>query len=864
MSFMADIRQILADAKPRGAIAPRGLTHPILLASFLVTGLTLGIRALGGWQTLELLTFDRMVQLRPASAPDPRLLVVTITDADIQRQQNWPLKDAVVAKLLKNLQRQHPRVIGLDIYRDLPMSPGTAELTAQITASNVISITLLGSEEEHRVPPPVGVPNTQVGFSDFVVDPDAVIRRCLLFAKTQDERFYSFALRLSLAYMGKSTPFHVQSNALKLGDALFPVLSPEAGGYQSLDDRGYQMLVDYRAVQPVARQVSLEQVLQGELPEDWVKDKIVLIGTTAMSAKDLFLTPHNKTQHHSPTTPGVLIHAQITSQILRAVLDGQALFWYWSEPWEMLWIGSWALLGGALAWKLRHPLHLLSSIGLAGIGLGGSCFGLFLGMGWVPLAPAAIALVGTTASILAYRLLHDAFHDPLTQLPNRTYFLRNLAKVSGPALLSTPAARRGGAIANSLEPNLALDAPKSERGFAVFSVGLNGFKTINDGLGHPVGDRLLIEMTRRLQTCLGQRDLLARVGGDEFAIVRYPVQGETEVATLAEMLRQQWRYPFLLGQQEVFISASVGVALNPGNLNYLPEEILQDAKTAMHQAKTLGKSGHQVFTSGMRQQRVTRLQLETDLHYALERQEFQLYYQPIVALTSGKIVGFEALIRWQHPRRGIVSPIYFIPAAESTDLIIPLGHWALAEACQQLCQWQKAYPQSPVLGMSVNLSGKQFSQAHLVEEVEQVLQQTGLAAQYLKLEITESVAMTDAETAIAMLVRLRGLNLQLSIDDFGTGYSSLSYLHRFPTSTIKVDRSFVGRMGRNNEENQIVQTIIMLGHNLGMDIVAEGIETPEQLALLRQLGCDYGQGYLFSKPMTAADIELLLGTQPQW
>ncbi len=873
----------------------RVFVHPVLLASLLVTGLTVGIRALGGWQSLELLTFDWMVQLRPETSTDPRLLVVTVTDADIQQQQNWPLQDAVVAKLLRNLQRHQPRVIGLDIYRDLPVPPGTTELTTQLTAPNVISVMLLGDGKD-QVPAPQKLPKSQVGFSDFVVDADASIRRGLLFANTPDDRAYSFALRVSLAYLGKSANFQVQPNALKIGDTLFPALSADAGGYQHLDDRGYQILLDYRSGLNVARQVTLAQVLRGDIPEAWVKDKIVLIGTTAASAKDLFLTPKNKMQRYSPTTPGVLLHAQITSQILGAVLDRQPLPWYWSDLWETLWIGAWSLIGGVVVWRWRHPLLLVGNTLLVGLALGGSCFALFLGMGWVPLVPAAIALIGTVSSLLTYRLLYSTFHDPLTQLPNRAYFLRACPQVVG-ATRSMPSQSFKQVVLSGMhrwsqshvrphspsgqppekpldgQADAAIVASETNRAekthslghhFAVLSIGLDEFKTINDSLGHPVGDQLLIEMTRRLQACLGKCDLLARVGGDEFAIVRYPITGEAEVTTLAETLQRQWSYPFLLGTQEVFVSASIGVALNQGNSGCVPEDILQDAKTAMHQAKTLGKSRHQVFASGMRQQRVTRLQLETDLHYALERQELQLHYQPIVCLLTGKIVGFEALTRWNHPSRGMVSPGYFIPIAESTDLIIPLGHWALETACQQLHQWQERYPQSPALGMSVNLSGKQFSQTHLVENVEKILQHTGLAAKHLKLEITESVAMTDAETAIAMLGRLRALHLQLSIDDFGTGYSSLSYLHRFPTSTIKVDRSFVGRMGQDNEENQIVQTIIMLGHNLGMDIVAEGIETPEQLALLRQLGCDYGQGYLFAKPLTVEGIEQLLDLQPQW
>ncbi len=865
--------------KRSGSVATLCMTHPTLWSSLLVTGLVVGVRAMGGWQPMELLTFDALVQLRTHLDPEPRLLIVAVTDEDIRRQQRWPLPDAVIAQALQNLQQQHPVVIGLDIYRDLPYPPGTSTLAAQLQARNVVSITSMG-DGDGQVPPPPGVPADQVGFSDFLVDTDAVIRRSLLFARSQKDRMYAFALRLSLAYLdagsvqGKAYPLQVQQNGLRIGAVEFPVLNPQSGGYQGLDDRGYQMLLDYRTDLARVHQVTLEQVLQNQVDPTWVNGKIVLIGTTAASAKDLFLTPLNKMQQQSPATPGIMVHAEITSQILGTVLDGRPTLWDWSEAEEILWIGAWAVLGGSIAWRCRHPLRLAGVTGVAGMGLTVTSVWLFGLGGWVPFGPAAIALVATTASLIVYRLLHDTFHDPLTQLPNRTMFLRYVHRAlmlrQLPPLLPGP---RTGAATGSAAGAPATSAPETG-GLAVLSIGLDGFKTINDSLGHDLGDQLLREMTRRLKLCLGAGDRLARVGGDEFAILwqlppplpEMPAATgmETTVFELADCLRNQWHLPFHLDNHEVFISASVGIALHDGKRDYPAKDLLRDAHTAMHQAKASGKSGHQLFVAGMRQRGVTRLQLETDLHYALERQEFCLYYQPIVALSTGRIVGFEALVRWQHPRRGLVFPGDFIPIAEATDLIIPLGHWAIQTACQQVCQWQRTCPQEPPLGISVNLSGKQFSQPDLVEEVEAILQQTQLPPQCLKLEITESVAMTDAESAIALLNRLRGLNLQLSIDDFGTGYSSLSYLHRFPTSTIKVDRSFVGRMGAGNEDNQIVQTIIMLGHNLGMDIVAEGIETPEQLALLRGLNCDYGQGYLFAKPLPAQAVPPFLQTQPQW
>ena len=537
----------------------------------------------------------------------------------------------------------------------------------------------------------------------------------------------------------------------------------------------------------------------------------------------------------------------MASQILGHVLDGAPLLWYWSEPGEMVWLWLWATVGGVLAWRFRHPASLVLMVTLAAGGLLCLCFGLLLMAGWVPIVPAAIALITATAGVVVYRLLYDAFHDALTGLPNRALFMKQLQWVSKHHQRLSLKREQG-------------DAPT----IAVLFLGLDGFKAINDSFGHRLGDQLLVATTARLKACLHPTDQLARVGGDEFAILRRNVQDPDEVTYLADQLQRQVTLPLLLNGQEVFSTASVGIVLGRSASDYEPEDILRDAHTAMHRAKASGKARHEVFVTGMRVQVMTRLQLETDLRHAIERQEFRLHYQPLISLQTGKIAGFEALVRWQHPIRGLVPPNDFIPVAEETDLIIPMGQWITHEACRQLRLWQEKFPRDEPLLVSVNLSGKQFSQPDLVERIEQALQETGLDGHSLKLEITESMAMTDVESTIALLQRLKALHLQLSIDDFGTGYSSLSYLHRFPTNTIKVDRSFVSRMGDESEDAHIVQTIIILGHNLGMDIVAEGVETMEQLASLRELKCEYGQGFFFSKPLVAEAAEALLQADPQW
>ncbi len=825
------------------------MKHPALLTSLLVAGFIVGIRSLGGLQSSELLAYDQMIRLRPDRGADPRLLVVDITEADIRAQQRWPISDAVIAQAIAKLQTYQPRTIGLDVYRNVPHAPGTSALAKQLQAPNVIAIMLLGSGDKDTVSAPDGVPPNRVGMSDIVIDPDAVVRRNLLYATVNGKPLYSFSLRLALHYLAEQQlKFEVTPReSIKVGNTVFPALNPDAGGYQALDDRGYQVMLNYRPAHNVARQVSLGEVLNGQVDPAWVKDKLVIIGTTAPSLKDLFLTPFNLSNDKNPEMPGVIVHAQKVSQILSTIMDGYPLTWFWGREGEVLWIVVWSCAGGLVGWRFRHPLTL-GLVGTGAIaGLFSICFVLFLFNGWIPFVPTAIAFVGSSVATIAYRLLHDALHDELTGLPNRALFIQRLQ------------------WSLNRSQKKSCHSVEEHPGTAVLFLGLDSFKIINDRLGHQRADELLGAIARRLKTCLRFHDELARVGGDEFAILLHQVRGKDEVGHLAEHLQKQLKQPFNLHGQDIFITASVGIVWCEAGQLYQPEDILRDAHTAMNQVKGSGKARCQMFGSGMRVQVITRMQLEIDLRRAIACQEFQLHYQPFVCLKTGRISGFEALLRWQHPQRGLIHPVEFIPVTEETDLIIPIGAWVLEEACRQLKIWQNQFPSKPSLVMSVNLSSKQFAQPDdLVHQIEQTLKNTHIDGRCLKLEITESIAMTNVEPTIALLLRLKALNLQLSIDDFGTGYSSLSYLHRFPTDAIKVDRSFVSRMGLEGEEVHIVKTIIMLGHNLGMYIVAEGVETPDQLAQLRSLQCEYGQGYFFAKPLPPEAAEALLKKDPQW
>ncbi len=437
------------------------------------------------------------------------------------------------------------------------------------------------------------------------------------------------------------------------------------------------------------------------------------------------------------------------------------------------------------------------------------------------------------------QLQYDAFHDSLTNLYNRAWFMKQLQQA------------------------LKQFQSQSGYGFAVLFLDLDEFKVINDSLGHLVGDRLLVAIASRLQDCLNSNHTVARLGGDEFAILIENVTDLNQVGRLAEQLKQYVKIPLTIDAINIFPSVSIGIALSAANYKQ-PEELLRDADIALYRAKQQGKNRAVVFDRTMHEQALARLELETALRQAIERQELLLHYQPIISLHTGKIVGFEALVRWQHPERGLISPSEFIPIAEETGLIIPLGWWVLREACHRLQVWQVQFPYNLPLKMSVNLSGKQFAQTNLVEQLNKILLEMGCEPENLKLEITESTLMEGGKLVVKMMEQLQKLGIELCIDDFGTGYSSLSRLHQLPINTLKIDRSFVRRMGDNSENTEIVRSIVSLGHNLGMDIIAEGVEESPQLILLRELECEYGQGYLFAKPLSHQAAANLITASPQW
>ena len=431
------------------------------------------------------------------------------------------------------------------------------------------------------------------------------------------------------------------------------------------------------------------------------------------------------------------------------------------------------------------------------------------------------------------QLRHQAFHDALTGLPNRILFMDRL----------------GWALHRAQR--------KSGYRFAVFFLDLDRFKLVNDSLGHMAGDQLLVEVSERLNRALRPMDTVARFGGDEFAVLVDDISGTLDATHILSRLQAELAKPFTLQGRQVFTSASIGVVLKTWVYDR-PEHLVRDADIAMYRAKAMGKDRYEIFDSTMHHAATSLLQLETDLHSALERDELVLHYQPIVSMTSGILQGFEALVRWRHSRLGLVLPAQFIPVAEESGLIMDIGSWVLRHACRQLAQWQKLSPSEPPLTMSVNLSAKQFMNQDLVTEIRQVLGETGIPPESLRLEITETKVMENAEFATRMLGCLKTLGVKISIDDFGTGYSSLAYLHSFPLDSLKIDRSFVGKMGSGQENLNIVGAIVNLARNLGLDVVAEGVELAGQLSELKALGCEFGQGFLFSRAVPSEEAQAML------
>ncbi len=435
-----------------------------------------------------------------------------------------------------------------------------------------------------------------------------------------------------------------------------------------------------------------------------------------------------------------------------------------------------------------------------------------------------------TEELLARR----AFHDSLTDLPNRALFM------------------------DHLQGALQRRRRNPEHKFAVFFLDVDRFKVINDGLGHFIGDQLLIMIAQRLKKSMRAVDTVARFGGDEFAILVEDAGAIDQVRQLSERIREEMGPPFSIGGHEILVTVSVGIVLSDAGEYWRTDELLRDVDIAMYDAKAKGRARHVIFDSEMHAEAARMIRLETELQRAVEKNEFILHYQPIIKMEGNEIIGFEALVRWQHPERGLIPPLDFITAAEESGLIIPIGEWVVREACRQMRQWQMQFPGYENLTISVNISGKVFSQPNFYEVIEDILRETGLEPSKLRLEIVESMLIEHPEIASEILKRLQKLNVRFDIDDFGTDYSALNYLRHFPINGLKIDRSFIEALPSDKNNAEIVKVIIALARALNMDVIAEGIETTEQMELFRNMRGEYAQGFYIFRPMDSTAVERIL------
>ncbi len=796
----------------------------VLISSTVVVGVC-GVAQRAGWlEPLELAMYDQWVRSRSALPPDERLLIIGIEEADIRRY-GWPLSDEVLADALNRLQTVNPSVIGLDIYRDLPVTPGEAALVEALAATNVIAIT----NQAFAIPPPPTVPPERVGFNDFTLDTDGVLRRNLLQVGDGADPYFSFAQqvsRLHLAQQGKT--FDYTSQALIWDEVVLERLQRTDGGYQTADVRGYQILLDYRGAEAIAPTLTLHELLTtppAALPD--LTDRVVLIGSVAPSLKDFLPTPYSAVQQESFQMSGVMVHAQMVSQVLDVVAGTRPQFRYWPQWLEVLWLWAWAIAGSLLAWRLRRPI-VLTIVALGGISVivltSATLFTIHV---WIPVVGPVLAFVGALGLAMTHRVFYTTSHDALTGALNQSSLTAYLRR--------------------SLKQRQRQHQPQP---LGLLYVHLDQLGLVNSSLGQTTGNYMWLELMSRLRSRLPKTARIARIDEDDCAIA-LPAFDKAALETLANQLRDDVAQPIVIPpQQSVVTDTNIGIAITQPDYVHTAENLMRDAHTAMFRARSLGQTQYQVFATGMLEANVQRFALEGELRQGLANQQFELYYQPIVSLKSDRIAGFEALIRWQHPQRGFISPGMFVPLAEETGLIIPLGKWICETACQQAYVWKQQFPDWPLL-ISINLSGRQFEQPDLVEQLAAIMHDRQLYGLTFKLEVTESMVMGDVEAAIDLMFKLRSLGCKLSLDDFGTGYSSLSYLRRFPIDTLKVDQSFVRNM-HSAEDFAIVRTIVDLAHTLGMDVIAEGVETLEDVAALRSLGAEYGQGYYWAKPLAAA------------
>ncbi len=789
-------------------------------------------------QPIEFWAYNSFTNWRGERPWDDRVVMITIDDTSISKLGRFPWSRDRYVQLLQKLEQTEVSVISFDILWS-ESSPADQQLAIAMARSQKVVLSMAWDKSGQALLPIASISNAGVAIGHILKreDSDGIVRQIDL----QIQDIPTLSVSMLQAYDLNTSAIH-----------LLPELN------QPLSINWLRRIKDIP-------QISFSDVIDGKIPASTFRNKIVLVGVTA-SGIDSLVTPFDR----NPPASGVYLHATVLQNLLQ---KNSLTVAKTTDVWSFALLGS--LFIGLLLPRQNLWTSSISAFVLSGLWLI-IAFIAFSINNWIAIAiPILMFLLTGFAIALQERwqmhyalniadaqIEYESTHDHLTKLYNRSLIETRLQNLLHPQNLSDQRSDRKNTL-------------------AILWINLDRFKTINDTFGHPIGNLLLIEVSQCLRDSVANNASIARFGGAEFVILLENLDNEQNAIAIAERIQAKLQNPFLIQSHEIAIAANIGIKfhhidhVDAPDINSLemssPEILLRDADTAMFYAKKLGNSCNKVFDSSMREIVLRRLQLEKDLrkavaitqaHNDLDRQEFRIYYQPILSLSDMKIVGLEALIRWQHPERGLISPTQFIPLAEETGLIIPIGDWVMRNACMQVKSWQQRFCIAKDISVSVNLSPKQLAQDDVLEKCLSILQQTQLSPEYLKIELTESSIMENPNFSISMLKKLRQAGIKIYIDDFGTGYSSLAYLHKFPFDGLKIDRSFVNNIHENTNGMEILQAIISLAQSVKAHIVAEGIESLAQLNYLQDLLNEEGdgQGFFLFRPLDVNSIEAIFQT----
>ena len=805
-------------------------TLPTLFATIAIIPMV----SFGILQPIEFSAYNSFTNWRGDRPWDERVVVITIDDASISKLGRFPWSRDRYVQLLQKLEQTEVSVIGFDILWS-ESSPADQQLANSIARSQKVVLSMAWDNSGQALLPIAPISNAGVAIGHILKreDPDGIVRQIDL--QIQDVP----TLSVSMLQV-----YDLNTAAINL----LPELS------QPLSINWIKRIKDIS-------QVSFSDVIDGKIPASTFRNKIVLVGVTA-SGIDSLATPFER----NPPASGVYLHAMVLQNLLQ---KNSLTITKTTDIWSFALLGS--LFIGLILPRRSLWTGSISALVLSGLWLI-IAFIAFSANNWMAIAVPilmflltgfAIALqerwqIHRSLKIADAQIEYESTHDHLTKLYNRSLIETRLRNLLHPQNLSSKINDRQNLL-------------------AILWINLDRFKNINDTFGHPIGNLLLVEVSQCLRDSVSTNALIARFGGAEFVILLENLANEQDAIAIADRIQTKLQNPFFIQSHEIAIAVNIGIKfhhidhINSPDMNS-PEILLRDADTAMFYAKKLGNSCNKVFDSSMREIVLRRLQLEKDLrkavaitqdHHNQDRQEFLIYYQPILSLRDMRIVGLEALIRWQHPERGLISPTQFIPLAEETGLIIPIGDWVMRNACMQVKSWQQRFPIAKDISVSVNLSPKQLAQDDVLEKCLSILQQTQLSPEYLKIELTESAIMENPDFAISMLKQLRQAGIKIYIDDFGTGYSSLAYLHQFPFDGLKIDRSFVNNIHENINGIEILKAIISLAQSVKVNIVAEGIESLAQLNYLQDVLNEEGagQGFFLFRPLNVTSIEAIFQTK---